>query len=378
MARKDRKCAARPFPYRPCGDGASAVFSTCPMFRCLMKIHDRITGSSVLSSWIRSICQTVRGYDVDPLPFMEQAGMDARLLNIPEARYRVQAVRHFWLLIIEATGDKLLGLRVGKEIQASTLHGLGLCMMSSGSLSELLMLFVRYGKVISTTMQMSLEHNRSGTTLVLKTIEGSEPMSAARLAAIAFIFRQACSLSQHEVVPESVSLTLPAHTAHPRLDHYFHTRVQVGAAQDAICFRYADTIEPYAGANPQLLAHNETLINQYLCQLARNDFSSQVLSRIHSTLSRGEPKLADIAARLNLTPRTLQRRLEEEGHTFNELLDNERKALAHDLLAHSERTITEISFLLGFSDPSNFSRASKRWFDCSPLQHRQRSLRILT
>lgn len=343
-----------------------------------MKIHERITGSSVLSSWIRSICQTVRGYDIDPLPFMEQAGMDTKLLNIPDARYSVPSVRRFWLLIIEATGDPLLGLRVGQEIQASTLHGLGLCMMSSASLSELLMLFVRYGKVISTTMQMSLEHNRNGTTLVLKTIEGSEPMSAARLAAIAFIFRQACSLSQHEVVPEKVSLTLPAHADQTRLDHYFHTAVQLGAAQDAICFRYADTIEPYAGANPQLVAHNETLINQYLCQLARSDFSSQVLSRIHATLSRGEPKLADIATLLNLTPRTLQRRLEEEGHTFNELLDNERKHLAHDLLAHSDRTITEISFLLGFSDPSNFSRASKRWFSCSPLQHRQRSLRILT
>lgn len=343
-----------------------------------MKVHERIIGASVLSSWIRSICQTVRGYGVDPLPLMEKAGMDARLLNIPEARYAVPAVRRFWLSIIEATGDNLIGLRVGQEIQASTLHGLGLCMMSSASLSDLLMLFVRYGKVISTTMQMSLEHNRTGTKLVLKTIEGSEPMCAARLAAIAFIFRQACSLSQHEVVPERVSLTLPAHEDEARLTRYFHTDVHLGDAQDAIFFRYADTIEPYAGANPQLVAHNETVINQYLNQLARNDFSTQVLSRIQAGLSRGEPKLADIATLLNITPRTLQRRLEEEGHTFNELLDNERRELAHELLAHSDRTITEISFLLGFSDPSNFSRASRRWFDCSPIQHRQRSLRIMT
>lgn len=343
-----------------------------------MKVQDRITGSSVLSSWIRSICQTVRGYDVDPLPLMEEAGMDSKILNIPDARYPVATVRRFWTLIIKATGDNLIGLRVGQEIQASTLHGLGLSMMSSSSLSELLMLFVRYGKVISTTMQMSLEHNRQGTTLVLKTIEGSEPMCAARLAAIAFIFRQACSLSQHEVIPEKVSLTFADPEGQARLNRYFHTDVELGAAQDAICFRYADTIEPYAGANPQLVLHNETLINQYLCQLSRSDFSSQVLSRIHANLSRGEPKLADIATLLNITPRTLQRRLEEEGHTFNELLDNERKHLAHDLLAHSDRTITEISFLLGFSDPSNFSRASRRWFDCSPLQHRQRSLRIAT
>ncbi|MDO5091514.1 MAG: AraC family transcriptional regulator ligand-binding domain-containing protein [Cardiobacteriaceae bacterium] len=341
-------------------------------------MNERIVGASVLSSWIRSICQTVRGYGVDPLPLMEQAGLEANLLNIPDARYPVQGVRRLWQLIIQATDDPLVGLRVGREIQASTLHGLGLAMMSSSSLSELLMLFIRYGKVISTTMQMSLEHNRTGTTLVLRTVEGSEPMSAARLAALAFIFRQACSLSQHGVVPEFVTLTLAAPRDVHRLDAYFGTAVSLGAEQDAICFRYADTIEPYAGANAQLVALNETVINQYLAQLMRSDFSAQVQSRIHATLSRGEPKLAEIAALLNMTPRTLQRRLEEEGHTFNALLDGERKNLAHDLLAHSDRTITEISFLLGFSDPSNFSRASKRWFGCAPLQHRQRSLRILT
>lgn len=343
-----------------------------------MRVNERITGSSVLSSWIRSICQTVRGYGVDPLPLMEQAGLDINLLNIPDARYSVYAVRRLWQLIIQATGDRLVGLRVGQEIQASTLHGLGLAMMSSSSLSELLMLFVRYGKVISTTMQMSLEHNRTGTTLVLKTIEGSEPMNSALLAVTAFIFRQACSLSQHHVVPEFVTLAIANSEDAHRLDEYFYTPVSLGAEQNAICFRYADTIEPYAGANAQLVALNEAVINQYLAQLARSDFSSQVLAHIHALLSKGEPKLADIAALLNITPRTLQRRLEEEGHTFNALLDRERKTLAHDLLAHSDRTITEISFLLGFSDPSNFSRASKRWFGCAPLQHRQRSLRILT
>lgn len=343
-----------------------------------MKTHERIIGYTVLSSWIRSICQTVRGYGIDPLPLMEQAGLDVKQLNIPDARYKVQGVRRLWQLIIHATGDRLIGLRVGQEIQASTLHGLGLAMMSSSSLSELLMLFIRYGKVISTTMQMSLEHNKNGTTLVLKTIEGNEPMCAARLATIAFIYRQARSLSQHTIIPEFVSLTLPEGEDRHRLDDYFNTRVILGAERDAIAFRYGDTIEPYAGANAQLIAHNETLINQYLNQLARHDFSTQVLAQIHALLAKGEPKLADIAALLNLTPRTLQRRLEEEGHTFNALLDNERKTLAHDLLAHTERSITEISFLLGFSDPSNFSRASKRWFGCSPIQHRQRSLKVTT
>ena len=166
-----------------------------------MKTNERITGPSILSSWIRSICQTVRGYGIDPLPLMERAGLDSQLLNIPDARYAVSGVRRLWRLIITTTGDPLVGLRVGREIQVSTLHGLGLAMVSSSSLSMLLSLFVRYGKVISTTMQLDLTHERDGTTLTVKTNDGSEPMCAARLASLAFIFRQACSLAQHEIRP---------------------------------------------------------------------------------------------------------------------------------------------------------------------------------
>ena len=344
-----------------------------------MKTNERVTGPSILSSWIRSICQTVRGYGIDPLPLMERAGLDSRLLNIPDARYAVSGVRRLWRLIITTTGDPLVGLRVGREIQVSILHGLGLAMVSSSSLSMLLSLFVRYGKVISTTMQLDLTHDRDGTTLTVKTNDGSEPMCAARLASLAFIFRQACSLAQHEIRPRYVTLTLPCDgDIQQRLDDYFHIPVNLGAEEDAISFRYADTIEPYAGGNAQLVAINEAVINEYLQQLAKNDFTTRVLAQIHRLLPQGEPKLTDIAAHINLTPRTLQRRLEEEGHTFNALLDRERKNIAHDLLAHSEHSITEISFLLGFSDPSNFSRASKRWFSCAPIQHRQRSLGIAT
>ena len=178
-----------------------------------MKTNERITGPSILSSWIRSICQTVRGYGIDPLPLMERAGLDSQLLNIPEARYAVSGVRRLWRLIITTTGEPLVGLRVGREIQVSTLHGLGLAMVSSSSLSMLLSLFVRYGKVISTTMQLDLTHDRDGTTLTVKSNDGSERMCAACLASPAFIFRQACSLALHEIRPHYVTLTLSCDAA---------------------------------------------------------------------------------------------------------------------------------------------------------------------
>lgn len=338
----------------------------------------RVIGHSVLSSWIRSICQTARGYGIDPLPLMKAAGLETELLNIPDARYPVQAVRRFWYLLLQASDDRLLGLKVGQEIQMSSLHSLGFAMMSSSSLSDLLMLFVRYAKVISTTMQMSFEHDNTGTTLVFKTQDGDEPQATARLACITLLYRQACSLAQHRIMPQFVTLSLPHNQFSGQLDDYFQIPVTLGAEQDSISFYYHDTIEPYAGANTQLASINEMMVREYLSSLSKSDFSGQVLMHIQNGLSKGEPKLEEVAKALNITPRTLQRRLREENNNFQDLLDGERKNIAHELLAHTKRSIVEISYMLGFSDPSNLCRASKRWFGHSPSEHREKCLRIQT
>ena len=79
-------------------------------------------GDSILASWIRSICQTVRGYGVSPEAIFERIGMDSTLLTVPDARYPAMTVRRFWEAVISATGDELIGLTCGQEMQAPTLH----------------------------------------------------------------------------------------------------------------------------------------------------------------------------------------------------------------------------------------------------------------
>lgn len=333
---------------------------------------------TVLASWIRALCQTVRGYGCDPVILMHRAGLDVERLNVPEARYPLLGVRRFWGLAIEATNDPLLGLRVGMEVQASTLHGLGLAMMASSSLAELLTLVSRYCQVLSTTMQINLHHDQNGSILIVNTLGGSEPMHAARIATLAFVYRQACKLSQHGISPTFVTLAMPPMEDIERLDEYFGVPVTMGAELDAIGFNYADTIEPYPGANSMLVKINEQAISEYLLRLERTSFSDRVLLHIQLLLPHGEPRLVEIASRLNLSVRTLQRKLENEGQSFLSLLDRARRTLAHDWLSHGELPVVEIGYRLGFSDPSNFCRACHRWFDSSPSAYRQRCMQLQT
>jgi len=341
-----------------------------------------VLGASVSSSWVRSICQTVRSYNIDPQILLQKAEMNIDLLNIPEARYSVTQIRKLWELIITTTGDNLIGFKVGQEMQASALHGLGLAIMTSSCLAQLLELLVKYRKIISTTMYIDLTSDKNGSTLTLSTLEGCEPKHAACLSVLTFVYREACQLVQHKVKPEFVNLTVQDQMCAAelqKLDTYFNSSVNLGAEIDAIRFNYSDLIEPYAGSNPDLLKLNEQVAIEYLTKINHNDISNAVAVQINHILPSGHvPTLSQVAQNLNLSPRTLQRKLKQAGASFDVLLDDIKKQLASDLLAHGEKTITDIGFTLGFSDGSNFNRACQRWFNCSPTQYRILNSKIIT
>jgi AraC-like DNA-binding protein len=89
-------------------------------------------------------------------------------------------------------------------------------------------------------------------------------------------------------------------------------------------------------------------------------------------LPDGEPRRTDIASILEMSERTLHRRLESEGTSFEHLLDDTRRELAQQYLGQSDMSLADAAYLLGFGDRSSFFRASKRWFGTSPRHYRIR------
>lgn len=333
-------------------------------------------GDSILASWVRSICQTARGYGVDPEEIMHRSMMNTALLSVPEARYPAVAVRTFWKQVIKACGDNLFGLRCGVEMQVSALHGLGLAIITSHSLAQVLDLVTIYCKVISTTMDIALLHDRQDTKIRIRTLHGTESNSSAVLALIALIARQANSLAQRKVTPLYVHLSYEGWTEEEmqRLTEHFGCPVIAGAHLDSgIAFAYNDIIEPYASANAVLREANERVVKAYLTKVHRNSYRARVEEEIHRLLENGERiKIESIASALNISARTLQRRLEAEGTLFADVVERYRRQLAHDALAHTQMSITEIAYSVGFSELSNFSRKCYQWFGASPLAYRKR------
>ena len=124
--------------------------------------------------------------------------------------------------------------------------------------------------------------------------------------------------------------------------------------------------------NPCLLALHERLVETELDQLGQALVGAKVRTGIMRVRHRGEPRLEDIAARLHLTDRTLQRRLQAEAVSYQQLLDDTRRELARQYLGDVHRSLAEVADLMGFAVQSNLFRACKRWFGMPPGQYRAR------
>jgi len=145
--------------------------------------------------------------------------------------------------------------------------------------------------------------------------------------------------------------------------------IEVGAESTTLVMDAEVLSRPIASADRELSAYFERVLERASAHLGpgeRPAIVADVQQAISERLIHGTPTASDTARRLGLGHRTMQRRLAEHGHTFAELLDALRKDLAREHLADPSLSITEVAYLLGFSERASFYRACKRWFGATP------------
>jgi AraC-like DNA-binding protein len=151
----------------------------------------------------------------------------------------------------------------------------------------------------------------------------------------------------------------------------FRCPVQFGAPSNKLSFASSLLSQPIDKADASLCAlldrHAQELLEKFP---PRDSLINQVRSIIATEFRGGDPSLEHVAEQLTLTPRTLQRKLQELGTSHNELLDQMRRQLAMRYLREDHMAICEVAYLLGFSESSSFHRAFKRWTGVTPKEFR--------
>ena len=122
-----------------------------------------------------------------------------------------------------------------------------------------------------------------------------------------------------------------------------------------------------------LQRHADTLMAARLRQTAQPKILQDVRAHMAALLSQDKARLADVAQAMNMTARTLQRKLSDVGASYQQVLDQVRRDMAEQLFRDEQLTLTDVAFLLGYSEQSSFNRACRDWFGTTPALQRERA-----
>ncbi len=274
-----------------------------------------------------------------------------------------------WSEAIRLTNNRQLALAIAAATPPGAFGIVEYVCRAAPSLRVALLQWVRYLNLLDDAVEVALAIDEDRAYLRVER-ESEAPAPASHELCWALVAKYARELS---TVPFRLLGVELAHPAPPDVAAYrawFDAPVTFGADTTQLVMPRAALEASLVSADPTLLA----ILTRAADELAKrtpNDplMTAQVKRVLHEALRNDEGHVEVVAKRLGLTSRSLQRRLKDEATTFNAIREEVRRELARRYLDDG-LAIAEISFLLGFSEPSAFFRAFKRWTGTTPLAHR--------
>ncbi len=347
-------------------------YASCLTIRA--KMH-RSPSVSIKAVRICLLAAHARGVAVDPA----ELGLGPELAD-PTARVPHALVARLWVELPERAGDACFGLHAAELVQGHALDVVDYATRTCRTLRESLTTLIRYSRLVHDAYDIRLEEDGTQARYTVR-FDCQPPMPRQLLEFIlsSWVLRVRRGIDGECRVRE---LQLP-HA--PPGDLSEHRRIlgvplRFGAPCAAVVFDRAMLDAPSKHFEPEL---NAVLARQAEDMLAAradvHDGQPELLARLRRQLSaalpQGNATIGEIARRLGMSGRSLQRRLQEHGASFADVVDVTRRQLALEHLVSDDRTLCEVAFLTGFSDASAFTRAFRRWTGETPGAYRLRSAR---
>ena len=312
----------------------------------------------------------VRSHNIDPEPLLEKLGIDSKQLTDPNARFDVDKVNKFFWNIADLISDPNFALQAGNYWHPSQLGVLGYAWLTSSSLRTGFNRLIRFTDMLNNELRIELEESDDGVAVSQWFVEKAKVPRFRIDSAMSVLMAMIRSNTDYDFQPESVTFTYAEPEDSSAYHHIFKCPIHFGMKHNAIIISAAEADKPRECSNTQLALLNDQLLIEYMAKLDKNNIVERVKLAVINELGSGHFSDITISESLHMSQRTLQRRLEDNGTTFKILVNEIRQELADKYLNDSSLSLTEISFMLGFSEMSAFSRAFKRWSGRSPSDYR--------
>ena len=326
---------------------------------------------TALATAIHPLWSLLEEYGQDPEPLFRRAEIDPALLKNPNARLPVHSCNVAWLRASSRIADPCFGVKAGEHWHPSMFGALGFAWLASTSLRTALGRLERYTDLVLERGAVEVRDGRGGDVTVTLSYQGSPFTLPALADAMLSLLLRLCRLNAGDSLnPKRVTLFHSAPADAGPYFTYFRCPVEFDADRDSLTLDKKVVDQPLPSANPHLADLNDQEIIRYLARCCGDRVSDRVQATIIEQLASGGVSADKVAQALHVSTRTLHRQLQGEGTTFKGLLEETRRKLAATYLSDDDISLTQIAFMLGFSEPSAFTRAYRRWTGQSPSETR--------
>lgn len=326
--------------------------------------------ASVSASLTQAVLHAASRLGLDRQALLSACGLTDEHLADPDARIPFSVQQTLWHELDLHLPHPEPGLLLGRNLTPGPFSVLSYLLQSSATLGDALNAALRYQRLGGEGGELHIETRDDSLLLLYRPLHPQHPTTRIRVLAML-----ACWVQMTTPLLDGFHL-LGAQFRHDAPDDLgpyqdvFACPLQFASSDYAIALPRALCQKPLIQANlplQQLLRqHAETL----LARLPSASLSARVIGQLGEQLAHGEPDRAELARALNLSERTLQRRLAEEGCSYQQLLADTRRQLAEQHLRDGRLPAAEIALLLGYSEPSVFFRAFRQWTGLTPGEYR--------
>lgn len=317
---------------------------------------------------------TIESYGIDPAPLFAAENILVRLPIDPGTRLPFEKIDRIRTKAIKLSGDEAFGLRSASVYQPSQLGALGYAWQASLTLRKACLRLERFASVLNNKVVVQVKDSDDCMVVTFRLDPRSQCRSVRDDAALALVTRMCRMVSGDQFRLQGVNFI----HAEPRdikpYFEYFACKLNFNQAENQLLVPLSLADQILTGANPELALLNDQVVIRRLARIDRENIVARVQAVLIDQLPNGNISDDSVAFELHMSVRTMHRKLVDKKHNFRTILVEMRRDLAEQYIMDDSLTLTEISLLLGFSEPSSFSRAFKSWTGTAPSQARQARL----
>jgi AraC-like DNA-binding protein len=327
--------------------------------------------SLVRAAALTNYSEVARAAGLDPVRMLFDAGLSPSVLREPDLMIPVERVGRLLQASATMSGNESFGLCMAESRLLSNLGAVGLLIRDQATLRDSLGMLMRYQAMLNGALSLAVEEC-GGLVIIREAVmagNAHQPTRQRVELALGVMVRLIRQLLKPDWEPRRVCFEHPAPRDLSTHQRFFGPHVEFDYDFNCIICAKADLDARNPSADPAMVRYAQQLIDASpMSQQAT--MLEDVRRTILLLLPSGRCSIEQVAEHLGVVCRTVQRRLAEQGHSFSSIINDIRTELAMRHVLESDRPLTEVATLLGFSAPSGFSRWYHAQFGCSPRESR--------